>query len=718
MQTRVSILPAIKRVLSSKRGIIKLFALAAALLAMAVALFISLRKESFYFEVEMRSSQPGAAQLYYNLGKGMNERDSAGVPVRAGDSMTTVRFPLPPGDYGAFRFDPIDHGYCNIVIGHARIVDISGNTLWDFSPKDFVATHDISRIRTTRAELNFDLAVSERDPYLTINLPAPLALRPSMMSFWQFTIRIFFVYFLLFSLVGICWVFFAPLHWTANAILLSILVGFIYLFARARFLGPINFDEEIFVWSGWAVKNGSIPYRDLFQPKPPVIFFANTLGIVWFGLKDGLFRIVPTAVALLSVLSFCYAMLRRRVVFWLTLLLTGQLALWLLGGDFHDTSLNDSETYGLAFTVLGLSFGLIAISHRTTAGLIGLSFLSGAFFGLGVLSKEIFVLSVIPAWIVVAVKRGDRSAWTQLFATAGGGAFAALSFVAYLLVNSTLGDYLAVLRFGRTFAADYCIDIGRFPRVSGLSVLVESWRILHHQLYNLDHLAFLLPLWAAALLVIRSQSRRILRTIELSIGAIAILLGMISIAIGHCFWQHYFLMGTAGLLLFSVIGAEVLSDYLGREGRVTKLITCVILLGGFVFVSWNPTRVMLTHSPPLTLYLWEPIVTETVEKHSRPGDYILATEGPLIYAVLNRQNPIPVIAADDTILPYMATDHARLRMDALRDELERHLPKVCYFAGQLRPRQKMWHELLYDPLLAKHHYVQVTDRLWYLPDAR
>ena len=121
MQTRVSILPAIKRAISSKPGFIKLFAIAA-LLSMAVALFISVRKESFYFEVKLRSSQAGAAQLYYNLGRGMNERDSAQVPVRAGDSMTTVRFPLPAGEYNAFRFDPIDRGYCNIAIGHAQIV--------------------------------------------------------------------------------------------------------------------------------------------------------------------------------------------------------------------------------------------------------------------------------------------------------------------------------------------------------------------------------------------------------------------------------------------------------------------------------------------------------------------------------------------------------------------------------------------------------------------
>ena len=55
-------------------------------------------------------------------------------------------------------------------------------------------------------------------------------------------------------------------------------------------------------------------------------------------------------------------------------------------------------------------------------------------------------------------------------------------------------------------------------------------------------------------------------------------------------------------------------------------------------------------------------------------------------------------------------------MESLRAELEKHLPKVCYFAGWFRPRQQKWHELLYDPLLAKYHYIKVDDRLWYLPE--
>jgi hypothetical protein len=266
------------------------------------------------------------------------------------------------------------------------------------------------------------------------------------------------------------------------------------------------------------------------------------------------------------------------------------------------------------------------------------------------------------------------------------------------------------------FAADYCIDIGQFPRVSGLAMVAHSWRILQDRLYDLQHLAFVVPLWVIAILLIGQRGKKIPRLTELSIGLIAVVLGMVAISIGHCFWQHYFLMGITGLVLLGLTGADALTGYLTAKERRHKWLVCAASFGAFLFVAWTPTRPMLGPAPLPKLVSWEPIVTETIEQRSGPNDYILATEGPLIYAVLNRKIPIPVIGADDGILPYMAIENPQLQMDALREQLERNLPKVCYFAGWYRPRQKLWHELLYDPFLAKYHYVQVNDRLWYLPE--
>jgi hypothetical protein len=674
-----------------------------------VAWFVRTHAPRYYFEVAVHSSQPGTAQLFYDIGYGLNERESASLGLREGESL--LRFPLPLGNYCALRFDPINRGYCKIIVRRARIVDLFGHPLLDLSPGDFTPEHDASAVEITTGEVRLNLAATESDPHLAIKLAGPFSLtRPSLAGF---TARTFLLWFFVLTSVGLAWLLFMPRGWTLKALLLSMLVAFVYLGARTRFLAPFSFDEQGFIWFGWLLKNGSIPYRDFFEPKPPVIFLANALGLA-FGLKDYLFRIVPTTVAILSILFFYLALIKRRIVLWLTILLTAQFALWLLGGDFHDTGLNDAETYGFAFSILGFSLGSLSASLKSSVGRIALQVLSGICFGLAVLSKELFVLSVLPAWLLVARHQPDGGRdWRQLLFSAAGGAAVGISFLIYLVAHSALGGYLDVIQAARLFAANYYIKIGRFPQVSGLAVLWPSWKMLNEQLYNFGHLAFVLALWAALLILFRRGSNALPKRFEVTVAIAAVLCGMVAVSIGYCFWRHYFLMGTTGLLLLSVLGAETLSRYLKQRRPWVSAPSFVGLFGIFLFVAWNPTGDMLADKYAGYSLPWDPLVTETIERHSKPGDYVLETGGYLIYPAMDRKYPLSVTPE---FAPYLTTKNGTMRMESLREELEKNLPKVCSFAERGFPQEKSWREQLYDPLLAKYHYVKVTEKLWYLPD--
>lgn len=509
----------------------------------------------------------------------------------------------------------------------------------------------------------------------------------------------------------------------AKVLLLLLLALFLYLgyrYARARFLAPIAFDEESVVWGGWLMTQGGVPYRDFFEPKPPVIFFANYLGLALFGFKGSLFRIVPTVLALASIFCFYLALLKRKVVPWLTALLTAQVGLWLLGPEFHDSGLNDSETYGFAFTLLGFSFGSLPSSVEARSGKVALQVLSGICFGLAVFSKELFVFSVAPAWLIAARNRKDGGwDWRQFFFSAAGALAVAIALLVYLVSHSAFGPYLDLIGFYRTFAANYCIDIGQFPRVSGLSVLPPSWKILHGVLYNFRHLAFVLTLWVALLVLIRRSANSAARRIELAIALLAVVLGMIAISVGHCFWVHYFLMGTTGLVLLSVIGAEALSGFISEKGAIASVLAFAGLSALLFFVGHHPTKVVLKEQQPNFQHVpWDPLLIQTIEQHSKPGDYILTTEGPLLYVATNRKSPLGINFFVDEILPYVTAENRVLQMEILRENLEKHLPKVCYFPAWLRPRQDKYHELLFDPLLLKYNYTKVNDFIWYLPDAK
>lgn len=504
-----------------------------------------------------------------------------------------------------------------------------------------------------------------------------------------------------------------------HAVLLAALALLVVILVRSRFYASINFDEEFFLWQGWAILNGNVPYRDFFEPKPPLIFFANALGLAVFGIKDSLYRIVPTAVAVASIALFYPALVARRIAPWLATLVTAQAALWLIGGEFHDSGLNDTETYGLALTLIGISLGAFAASRATGRGTLALQVLSGVSFGLAVLCKELFVLAVLPAWVLGAITPLDlKWNWRQLMMSAAGGLAVGFVFLGYLVLNSALGAYFDLIGFYRPLAANYCVDLGRFPRVSGWGVVTASWDKLREPLYNFRHLAFVIALYAAIPLLIRSGNGR-LRLLQVGIASVAVVFGMIAVSAGHCFWKHYFLMGMAGLLLASTVGAEVLSQFLRDKPVSLSAAAAVILISALSFVMTPPLRVALEEPPKRHTYPWyyEPLLVETIERHSQPGDYILSTESPLLYVATNRKNPLPLGAFTDEILPYMAAENQTLQLDRLRQSLEANLPKVVYFASWLRPRQEKFHQLLFDPLLAKYGYVRVTDQIWHLPPA-
>lgn len=507
----------------------------------------------------------------------------------------------------------------------------------------------------------------------------------------------------------------------ANAPLLLLLVVFIYfacLYTRALFLSPISFDEEFFVWGGWLMTQGDVPYRDFFEPKPPVIFFANYLGLILFGFKDSLFRIIPTVLALTSLFSFYLALLKRKLAPWLAALLTAQVALWLLGPEFHDSGLNDSETYGFAFTLLGFSLGSLSASLEIPSRQIALQILSGICFGLAVFSKELFVFSVIPAGLIVALRQnGGGWRWRQLVFSTTGALSVAIALFLYLVTHSAFGPYLDLIGFYRTFADNYCIDTGFFPRVSGFLVLPASWSRLHNTFYNVRHLALVLALGVVLLVLTLRRGSSATKYIELAIALLAIVLGMIAVSVGHCFWVHYFLLGTTGLVLFSMIGAEALSRSLSERGAIASVIAFAALSALFLFVAQGPTKMVLKKRLDFPEISWDPLLIQTIEQHSKPGDYILTTEGPLLYVATNRKSPLVVNFFVDEMLLYGTAENPVLQMAVLRKDLEKHLPKVCYFPTWLRTRQDNYHQLLFDPLLLKHNYTRVNDLIWYLPDA-
>lgn len=121
-------------------------------------------------------ANPGALKIYYDLGRGYNEADSAQAP--ASTAATTLRLPLPSGAYRSLRLDPIEGPGRAVFDGPVRIVSDRGvrRTL---PLETLKPLHQIASTERARDQLVVTAAADADDPQLVVNFSPALVLTPT-----------------------------------------------------------------------------------------------------------------------------------------------------------------------------------------------------------------------------------------------------------------------------------------------------------------------------------------------------------------------------------------------------------------------------------------------------------------------------------------------------------------------------------------------------------
>ncbi|MEN3369763.1 MAG: hypothetical protein V7609_1906 [Verrucomicrobiota bacterium] len=160
----------------------------------------------------MTSSRGGTARTFYDIGSGINDRDSSRLPLQSGPRIL-YRFPLPPADYRAIQFHPVDRDNCEIAIRNVRIVDLFGRSVKDFSPSDITSGSGISHLSVADGETKLTLGPGEKEPTLLLAPGTILSLRPASGAIWLYGLRFFLLGFVPLAVAGIVWLKFAPRLW-------------------------------------------------------------------------------------------------------------------------------------------------------------------------------------------------------------------------------------------------------------------------------------------------------------------------------------------------------------------------------------------------------------------------------------------------------------------------------------------------------------------------
>jgi hypothetical protein len=258
----------------------------------------------------------------------------------------------------------------------------------------------------------------------------------------------------------------ARAHWPLLA-----LIAFTLLLALPTLTYPLGRDQGEFATIGRGLLEGRIPYRDLWNPKPPAVFYLYAAAMSLFGRSTEALRALDLVFMPGMMLGLYWLGLRlfnRRVGLWAALLL----AVFYFSETFWTLTQND----GLVLLPMILAVAcIVEARHHARRGAWLLLFSAGALAGIIFWFKYPFALFIGLLLLLIALQR--RAFGYQLPATSYQPSaisyqpFAIdprLSTIDYRLLTSSFPPGLALTGLG--FAL-YLVAIGAWPD------LVESARV-------------------------------------------------------------------------------------------------------------------------------------------------------------------------------------------------------------------------------------------------
>lgn len=172
------------------------------------------------------------------------------------------------------------------------------------------------------------------------------------------------------------------IRWWHLLALLSI--SGIYIWYRVPLLGEVICDTDIsgIIYSGWGLADGLLPYRDIFETKPPGTYFLFGLFIKIFGLKVLPINIFAIVWAVLGLIGLFF--LTARLVDAKAGIIASMVYALVSASDFFNGICPNYETWAITPGLFGLLLFVLALKNPRP---LLLAFFSGALLGLSISMK-------------------------------------------------------------------------------------------------------------------------------------------------------------------------------------------------------------------------------------------------------------------------------------------------------------------------------------------
>jgi len=210
---------------------------------------------------------------------------------------------------------------------------------------------------------------------------------------------------------------------------LLILLG-ISLALSGMYCPPVNpayEDTEFFRYCGWALLRGQVPYRDVFDHKPPLIYFVNAAGV---SLGPWGLWMITTSFALVITGLFYRLCFRHRLYFpWVLPLLFNLM----LRDNLIANGINFTREYSTYFVML---FFLAFMGRSRWRHL-----LLGLFTGLTFFMQQEQVLILAPFFIYALWEKDAQAIGMRLWQWAAGFCIVALPLVLFFAIHHSLNYF-------------------------------------------------------------------------------------------------------------------------------------------------------------------------------------------------------------------------------------------------------------------------------------
>ena len=456
---------------------------------------------------------------------------------------------------------------------------------------------------------------------------------------------------------------------------------------------PYGPDQALFAYIGERIAHGAGLYVDVWDVKPPGIFWIYALITQIPGPE---FRVLRAADLLYTGLTVV-AIYALADAFWGRL--AGGVAAALYGAVYVTATGYWHSAQPDSFMVLPLMLALLAHNRARGGGTAGWAVLSGALFGFSVQLRPVAVL--VPAVLVVLDLRGEqagerngRNWWRGPAAqrAAGlvlGGVAVEAATLAWLALHGAVGEYFyAQIRFagqygrqGGPYSPDG-VTLGNY--LSGLRT--GTMFIIFARL--------LLVAPAITALIAGILIRRERRVAEVALLALAAYVG---VAIQGKFFLYHWHLLLPFLALLSGWTAAFVWQSLRAAGRTPLAAGATLAAIGALLLVLTPnvTDRAVREWDGFVRYWAQPAsrstyydrfglygrgsfsyrasdqVSRYVREHTAPGDTVFVWGyDPLLYVLSKRQSPSRFLS----FLPLMSTWTPRAWVDEWVDELEARRP--------------------------------------------